>query len=290
MYRWLLHSRVAWHFERLTPNSSLSSSPTCLALVHSTDRPSGIWTSRVAFFGRRTNSADIFSYAIFFSVRSTKDMLSKITIGNRTFLTKKAAKMHLRDIRESGFVCEDDSEALQAFFKVSRPVTSQYNAEMHQYELWSGEKRLSVMKAIDYAFAGDDSEEITRILRAAACTTARNAVFWEGSKRRAHLAANPVCVQCGTDQKLEADHLEHCQFITLWNAYCALNPAYDEESWKEYHESRVEYQTLCKSCHRGITTARLASHSTQEGALLRAPPCDPEPPCQPETVSNTSPP
>jgi hypothetical protein len=190
-------------------------------------------------------------------------MLSKIIIGNRTFLTKKAAKMFLREIRNSGFVNECDSEALQTFFRVSSPVVSWYNDEMHQYELWSGEKRLSVQKSIDFAFAGDDQEEIERILRAAAYTTARNAVFWEGSKRREHLAANPVCVQCGTDQKIEADHLENCQFIKLWESYCADNPVYDEESWFQYHESRVEYQTLCKTCHRGTTSHRLA-HSSSE--------------------------
>ena len=170
--------------------------------------------------------------------------------------------MFLREIRNSGFVSESDSEALRVFFNVSDPVESRYNIVMHQFELWAGERRLSTQSAIDVAFAGDDQEEITRIFRAAACTKARNAVFWEGSKRRAHLAANPVCVQCGSEKFLEADHLEHCQFIDLWNAYCKAYPdAYDEAVWYEYHESRVEYQTLCRFCHRDETRKRYHSDS-----------------------------
>jgi len=192
-------------------------------------------------------------------------MLSKIIIGNRTFLTKKSTKMFLRDIRNSGFVSESDSGALQTFFNVSDPVESRYNVEMHQHELWSGDRRLSTQNAIDVAFADDDPTEIARIFRAAACAKARNAVFWAGSKRRAHLAAHPMCVHCGTDEKLEADHLEHCQFIDLWNAYSKENPnGYDETGWFEYHESRVEYQTLCRFCHREETRRRYNGDSSSE--------------------------
>jgi hypothetical protein len=191
-------------------------------------------------------------------------MLSEIKIGERVFRTKKATKMFLRDIRESGFVSENDSAHLQAFFGVSAPVVSWFNHEMNQYELWSGEKRLSVAKSIDFAFAGGDEKEIDRIKRASLYVRARNAVFWEGSKRRQHLETHPFCVQCGKTERLEADHLGHCQFIKLWEEYCeeyTLITDEDEERWREFHESRVEYQTLCRECHHGVTSARAADHS-----------------------------
>jgi len=191
-------------------------------------------------------------------------MISSIKIGDRTFITKRAAKMFLTDQRENGVT----APGLEAFFSASAPVESRYNAELQQTELWSGEQRLSIKRAIDRAFAGGDPVELARIRRRYAVERARDIIHQ--SARRAHLDANPACVSCGSTTRLEADHLGHTQFKVLWRQFVEQNRETtfdgeivgDDDAWLAFHDERARFQTLCKPCHIDTTAARRYSSSS----------------------------